>query len=152
MLDSGFDFYVAPFATVVAACSHERSLKALHQGAITPDLVRFDPIVAPGDILHLSNALAKKFGRAVEIEDDRQETDNGIFVDRINPNWVKAFASCEEESAGELQSLWIQSYFDEEQRDPIWARLNQVEVLRHLIRLCRHAVVTKSDVVMIWCL
>ena len=150
MVDPGFELYAAPFDAVFAACNDEASLARLRRGPVTKDFVHFAPGVDAAEITHIADAVNVLSRWPAEFDFERRETDISMFVDRLNPGWVRAVSSLSDAAAPDLQNLWIKAFFAEEERKPDWSSSDQTEVLVKFIQLCRHAIHTNTDVVMVW--
>jgi hypothetical protein len=150
MVDPGFEIYAAPFDVVFAACNDEASLGNLRRGVVTKEFVHFAPTVGAAEILHLANAVNVLSRSPVDFDFERRETDISVIVDRLNPSWVRAVSSLSDAAARDLQNLWIQAFLAEEKRKPDWTSSDQTDVLIKFIQLCRQAIHTNTDVIMVW--
>jgi hypothetical protein len=150
MMEPGFELYAAPFSTVLEACSDESRLAALRVGDITESFVHFPPDVPAGDILLLSTAFERHLQKALVFDIDREETDLGLFVDRVNPGWAKAVAAMPDEAAPAIERLWRSAYFEQEHHEPEWSHIDLSSEVRRVIRVCRAATVSGTDLILVW--
>lgn len=152
MNDPGFEIYAGSFNVIRSACADDFLFEKLRRGEVTNYFVHFPPEVTPGDVVHLHQALTKAMLEPVEFDIDREELDNGIFIDKLSPIWVKAVAFIPESESVDLQEHWKQCFFEEEERQPEWAAIDQTNILKKMLQICRTAVAKQYDVVMVWLL
>lgn len=148
----GFEIYAGPVGEIRRACVEDR-LTDLREGRVARHFVLFPREFGAAEILHVETAVASATGRAaVELEIDREEIDGGVFVDLLGQSWVEQVASLSEKDAGKLQDAWRQAYLDQEGDRPAWAKADYTEIMTKFIGTCRHAILEKTDLVMVWLL
>lgn len=148
----GFELYSADWQTVRDACRDDL-LEELRSGAFSSAHLHFPATFGAGDVLLIETAVARLASRsAVSIEIERDEVQGGLFVDRIDNDWVKSVTDLPAGSGEQLFAAWVAAYREQELRDPDWASQENRRLGSRLIDVCRNAIEQHHDLVMVWLL